>query len=152
VPGATGLEAHTVFRHAGGTMNFNLGSLRAGDGAHANTRFPGFFIHVAYSPWPLEPGQTFSWGWGWQPQRDGRLKRYEARVAGWEKVEVPAGSYQALRIDATLKYIENNAVRASAKETIWLAPEARQIVKIVREGATPDEGSKRIVAELAGVL
>ncbi len=40
-------------------------------------------------------------------------------------------------------------MRARVSETLWFAPDAFQLVKIVREGRAPDESAARIVAELA---
>jgi hypothetical protein len=144
-----GVGVLTDFDHADGKMNFHLGTFAAGHPSHANTRFPGFFMHPSYFKLPLQPGQKFSWGWAWQPARAGRVKRYEGRVVRMEDVTVPAGTYRAAVVEAELSYIEGGQVRARARETLWYAPAAAQIVKVVREGRTPDEGSSRIVAELA---
>lgn len=144
-----GIGVLTDFVHAGGKMNFHLGTFAAGHPSHANTRFPGFFMHPSYFSLPLQPGQKLSWGWAWQPVREGRVKRYEGRVVRVEDVTVPAGTYRAAVIVAELSYVEDGQVRAQARETLWYAPAASQIVKAVREGRTPDEGSSRIVAELA---
>lgn len=144
-----GIGVLTDFVHAGGKMNFHLGIFAAGHPTHANTRFPGFFMHPSYFSLPLQPGQKLSWEWAWQPAREGRVKRYEGRVVRVDDVTVPAGTYRAAVIEAELSYIEGGQVRARARETLWYAPAASQIVKIVREGRTPDEGSSRIVAELA---
>jgi len=150
--GAPGVQAE--FRHAGGQSSFHLGTLQAGHPSHANTRFPGFFLYAAYLRLPLEPGQKVEWSWPWQQAGgkaagEGRLKRFEGRVAGWETVVVPAGKFQAARIEGKLEYVEGARVRASASETLWFAPDASQLVKIVREGRTPDESAARIAAELA---
>ena len=40
-------------------------------------------------------------------------------------------------------------MQARARETLWYAPKLSQVVKVLREGRTPDEGSSRIVAQLA---
>ncbi len=145
----SGIGVLTDFAYAGGKMNFHLGSYAAGHPSHANTRFPGFFMHPSYFRQPLEPGQKLSWGWAWQPLREGRVKRYEGRVLRWEDVTVPAGTFRAAVIEAVLYYIEGGQTRAQAKETLWYAPQVAQLVKVVRDGRTPDEGSSRIVAELA---
>jgi hypothetical protein len=145
-----GIGVLTDFVHAGGKMNFHLGIFAAGHPSHANTRFPGFFMHPSYFSLPLQPGQKLSWEWAWQPAREGRVKRYEGSVMRDEDVTVPAGTYRAAVIEAGLSYIEDGQVRARARETLWYAPAVSQIVKIVREGRTPDEGSSRIVAELSG--
>jgi hypothetical protein len=141
------LKINSDFQHSKGSMRFELGVFDAGHPSHANTRFPGFFMHPAYFPLPLHVGQRFSWGWAWQPVAPGRMKRYEGRVTRVEDVTVPAGTFRAAVIEADLYYIEAGQVRAQARETLWYAPEV-QIVKVVREGRTPDESSSRIVAEL----
>jgi hypothetical protein len=144
-----GIGVLTDFLYAGGKTNFHLGTYAPGDPSHANTRFPGFFMYASYFPLPLLVGQRVTWGWAWQPLRDGRVKRFEGRVVRLEDVQVPAGSYAAAVIEADLQYIEGGKVQARARETIWYAPKLFQVVKVVREGRTPDEGLERIVAELA---
>jgi hypothetical protein len=141
------LRINTQFQHSKGGMRFELGVFDPGHPSHADTRFPGFFLHPSYFALPLRAGQKLSWGWAWQPVAPGRMKRYEGRVTRMEDVTVPAGTFRAAVIEADLYYIESGEVRAQAKETIWYVPEV-QIVRIVREGRTPDEGSTRIVAEL----
>ncbi|MGQ0526393.1 MAG: hypothetical protein ACT4P8_22365 [Betaproteobacteria bacterium] len=146
---SNGTGVLTDFTHAEGKMNFHLGVFAAGHPSHANTRFPGFFMYASYFPAALRQGQRFSWSWAWQPAREGRIKRYEAQVLRWEKVQVPAGTFEAALIVAELAYVEGGKVRARAQESLWYAPAVSQVVRIVREGRTPDEGSSRIVAELA---
>ena len=144
-----GIGVLTDFVYAGGKMNFHLGTFAAGHPSHANTRFPGFFMHASYLPQSLKEGQSLSWGWPWQPVREGRMKRYEGKVVRWENIQVPAGVYTAAVIEADLLYIDQGKVQARARETLWYAPKLSQVVKVLREGRTPDEGSSRIVAQLA---
>ena len=150
-----GTAVYTEFTHAAGKMNFQLGTFSANHPSHANVRFPGFFMHAAYLDRPLEVGQRFSWEWPWQlaggATRSGRVKRYAGHVAAWEEIAVPAGRFPAARIETTLSYVEDGRVRASARETLWYAPQAGQVVKVVRDGATPDDGASRIVAELVAL-
>lgn len=154
-PGQSGTAVHTEFSHAGGKMNFYLGIFAANHPTHANVRFPGFFMHAAYFDKPLDVGQRFDWEWPWQLQggavRAGRVKRYAGEVKAWENVQAPVGSHAAARIESTLSYIEDGKVQASARETLWYAPGVQQFIRVVRDGATPDEGAKRIVAELAAL-
>jgi hypothetical protein len=146
------LGVTTQFRHAGGQMDFNLGVFAPAHPSHANVRFPGFFFHPAYFDRPLEVGQRFTWEWPWQlpggQVRGGRLKRYTGELTGWNDIAIAGGRYPAARIEATLSYIDDGRLHASAKETIWYMPAVRQVAKVVREGATPDEGATRITAEL----
>lgn len=150
-----GTAVYTEFTHAGGKMNFQLGTFVANHPSHANVRFPGFFMHAAYLDKPLEVGQRFAWEWPWQlaggATKAGRVKRYAGEVKAWENVTAPIGTSAAARIETTVSYIEDGRVHASARETLWYAPSFQQFIKVVREGSTPDEGAKRIVAELAAL-
>ena len=147
------VAVYTEFSHAAGKTNFQLGTFAANHPSHANVRFPGFFMYAAYLDKPLEVGQRFAWEWPWQMPggkvRAGRVKRWEGEMKGWENVAAPVGTHRAARIETVLSYIEDGKVRGRAKETLWYAPGLQQFIRVVREGATPDEGAQRIVAELA---
>jgi hypothetical protein len=148
----------THFLYAGGEMNFRLGTFAANHPSHANTRFPGFFMYAAYLDRPLNIGERFTWEWPWQlPDgqiRPGRVKRYAAEVKEWgnlaapPSVKAPGDTFAVARIEIKLSYVEEGVERASASETVWYAWRFMQVVRIVREGNTPDEGARRIVAEL----
>ncbi len=141
----------TEFRHAGGQSAFDLGVFARNHPSHANTRFPGFFMYAAYLEHPLEPGQAVAFGWRWQggAQKAARTKRFEGKVIGWEEIELAGGKLPAAKIEGTLSYVEDGRVHGRARETFWYAPKVSQIVRITREGKTPDEAATRIVAELA---
>lgn len=145
------LGVTTEFRHAAGTMNFDLGVFAAAHPSHANVRFPGFFFHSAYFH-ALEPTQAIVWEWYWQAPdgktRPGRIKRYVGQAKEWTELRLQGASHPALRIEATLSYIDAGRLAAEAKETIWYMPAVQQVARVVREGRTPDEGATRIVAEL----
>ena len=148
----------TDFRYAGGHMSFRLGTFAAGHPSHASTRFPGFFLYAAYLDQPLDEGRLVRWEWPWQlpdgKVRPGRVKRFVGEVKRWENLpaapsaKAPGDRFPTARIEGTLLYIEDGVQRAAAAETIWYSARFLQIVKIVREGRTPDEGVHRIVAEL----
>ena len=70
-------------------------------------------------------------------------------MKSWDDVAVPGGTYRAALIEGMWTYLEDGEFRARAYERFWYAPKVSQIVKISREGITPDEGSRRIDAELA---
>ena len=58
--------------------------------------------------------------------------KMNAKVLGWEKVTVPAGTFDALKIEVTSVYNgENLRGRWSGRstDTIWYAPEAKHFVK-----------------------
>lgn len=148
----------TDFTYKGGNMSFRLGVFAAGHPSHANVRFPGFFMHAAYLDRPLEIGQRFLWEWPWQlpggEVRAGRSKRYDGVVKAWQtlpaypSVKAPHDTFVVARIEATLSYIEAGEQRARAHEVLWYSPRYLQVVKVIREGITPDEGAHLIVADL----
>ncbi|HUN70140.1 MAG TPA: hypothetical protein VMU46_15170 [Burkholderiales bacterium] len=144
-----GIGVLTDFVHAGGKTNFHLGTFAANHPSHENTRFPGFFMYAAYLKQPLAVGQPVAFGWHWQGKSAGSVKRFEGQVTGWEDLRLPGGNLKAAKIEGALTYREDGQFRGGAHETFWYAPQVSQIVKIVREGLTPDEGARRIVAELA---
>jgi hypothetical protein len=144
-----GIGVLTDFVHAAGKMNFHLGTFAPSHPSHANTRFPGFFMYAAYLKQPLAVGQPVAFGWHWQGKSPTSMKRFEGQVTAWEEVQLPAGKMKAAKIEGTLTYREDGQFRAGARETFWYAPSVSQVVRIVRDGRTPDEGSSRIVAELA---
>jgi hypothetical protein len=78
---------------------------------------------------------------------DEHLRDAIAEVRKWIE-ESPRPAPPVAVIEATLSYIDGGSVQASAKETLWYMPAVRQVAKVVREGATPDESATRIVAEL----
>jgi hypothetical protein len=147
------LVVNTEFHHgAGNTSGFVLGTLTARHPSHASMRFPGFFMYPVYLDAPLEPGRRFSWQWPWQlPDgrvREGRVKRFEAVVAGWEPLATPTQPGRAVRIDVAILYVEDGNIAGTVREKLWYTPQAAQIVKVMREGRSPDEAAHRIVAEL----
>jgi hypothetical protein len=139
----------TDFLHAKGKMNFHLGIFAPGHPTHENTRFPGFFMYGAYLKQPLNVGDAVRYGWHWQGKSAASTKRFEGQIKSWDEVTVPAGTFRAALIEGTWTYTENGEFRSRAYEKYWYAPKVSQVVKIMRFGMTPDEGSKQIDAELA---
>lgn len=57
---------------------------------------------------------------------------WEARVLGWEEVEVPAGKFKALKVEREM-ISTPNAEGQGRVDTIWFAPEVKANVKVRRE-------------------
>lgn len=53
----------------------------------------------------------------------------EYEVRGWERISVPAGSFDALRIDAKDNYKHMFGLTSSGSGSMWLAPEIKRPVK-----------------------
>jgi hypothetical protein len=147
------LIVYADFRHAKGSMKFQLGSFERAHPSHANTRFPGFFMYTAYFGERIRMGQKVAWEWPWQLPgggvKAGRVKRYEGVLveSGSNPGPVEPGT-TLLKIEGTLSYIDGGRVEASARETLWYSGKSGQLARVEREGRTPDEGVSRIVAQL----
>ena len=95
---------------------------------------------IEYSPFypslqfPLEPGKRWSGTVQWKISSGIMQHQVTAQVAGWERVTVPAGSFDAVKVilrgnfleSLTLSYYAQNG---AVSHTIWYAPAVRQIVK-----------------------
>jgi len=137
----------------GKTATWNLGVVEAAHPSHANTRFPGFFMHATYLPVELQAGNQLKWEFPWQggnaPQQANRVRRFEMTVTGWERVRVPAGEFDAARLDGALRYVEGDAVRAEVRYRLWYSPRVKQVVRLVWMGRAPDESGTEMMVELA---
>ena len=74
--------------------------------------------------WPLEPGKTWMARYQWSHPGEGKTEERARRhrVAGFESVRVPAGTYQAVRVVVT-------DAAANKISEYWYAPDARWLVK-----------------------
>lgn len=112
-------------------------------------------MHAAYFPFPLKAGDTISWSFPWQladaSVRPGRERRFEARVAGWEDVSVPAGRFASARLNTVLRYVEGDSVRAEVRNNPLVCAASAPGGRILWSGRAPDEGATEILAELSEI-
>jgi hypothetical protein len=138
--------------NGGQTSSWFIGIVEADHASHANTRFPGFFMHPAYFPQTLAPGARLLWEFPWQggdARRKGeRVRRYDMKVIGWEHMSLPAGEFDAVRMEGSLRYVDADSIKAEVAYTLWYAPRARQIVRLRWIGRAPDEANAEMIAEL----
>lgn len=127
-----------------------LGVMEPDHPSHANTRFPGFFMHPVYLPPSPQPGSLVVWEFPWQGGGKAQMRRFDMRVAGWESVTVPAGVFDAVHLQGTLRYVDSEVVKAEVRYELWYAPKARQIVRLLWLGRAPEEAAAEMIAELAG--
>ena len=73
--------------------------------------------------WPLEPGQS----WRFERPIAQGIQVWEAKVKGWEDVEVPAGKFRTIRIAIDL--IANPDPLVTWQVTMWYSPEVKSFVK-----------------------
>jgi len=137
----------------GKTSSWVLGIVLPDHPTHANTRFPGFFMHPAYFPQALVPGSRLLWEIPWQggdaKMGVARARRYDMKVIAWERVSVAAGEFDAAHLAGALRYMEGENVKAEVRYSLWYAPRAKQVVRVLWEGRAPDEGQSEIIVELA---
>jgi hypothetical protein len=95
---------------------------------------------MRYSPhfpryaFPLEPGKTWSQDITAENSSNGRAWNYQVKgkVEGWEKVTVPAGQFDALKVKITAFYQGRDAFGGGggqSNETVWYAPAVNNFVK-----------------------
>jgi hypothetical protein len=135
--------------NGGQTTSWYFGIVEADHPSHANTRFPGFFMHAAYLPQSLQAGNRILWEFPWQGGGTGQVRRFDMRVVGWETVKVPAGEFTAVHLDGKLQYVDKDAAKSEVRYAIWYAPRAKQVVRVLWLGRSPDESSAEMIAELA---
>ena len=84
---------------------------------------------------PLVPGRQYQAAWDIRRPGFGEFHvRHERRVTvvGWEDIEVPAGKFRALKIqaDGYFKRLDRQ-VQDEARNTIWYVPQVKRWVKSV---------------------
>ena len=98
---------------------------------HGGIEYKPFYPALQF---PLEPGKQWSGAVQWDSGSGTLRHQLTAQVAGWERVAVPAGSFDAVRITVR-GYISESGSRnyyaqsGSISNVIWYAPAVGQIVK-----------------------
>jgi len=75
--------------------------------------------------WPVDVGDTWKYEY---PVKAG-VQVWEARVVGWEEVEVPAGKFRALKVEREMLSDPGGGKARTA--IVWFSPETKVIVKRV---------------------
>jgi hypothetical protein len=88
---------------------------------------------------PLAPGQQYPAAWEMRRPRAGAFHvRHERKVSvlGWEDVEVPAGRFRALKIQADGYFTRvDKTASDEARNTFWYVPHIKRWVKSVYQDA-----------------
>jgi len=81
---------------------------------------------------PLEVGKKWSGTDDWvdQTNADEGSERVNVTVASYEKVRVPAGEFDAFRLELISDWSSNQVYAGATSATIWYAPAARGQVKM----------------------
>jgi len=91
---------------------------------------------IEYAPFypsmqfPLETGKKWSGTVKFDVSHGKMVHQLEAQVAGWERVTVPAGTFDAVKITLSGDFkIERSIGSGTIRDVVWYAPAIRQIVK-----------------------
>ena len=85
---------------------------------------------------PLAPGKEWrSQATGENPSLGRRWRyRFEGKVVGWEKIKVPAGEFDALKVEVVAYYqgeeVNTNGGSGQLNETSWFAPAVNNFVRM----------------------
>jgi hypothetical protein len=97
---------------------------------------------------PLSPGRTYASMWEMRRPRAGKFHvRHErtVKIIGWEDIEVPAGKFQALKLEAEGRWQRLDSRQAGwARNTVWYAPQVKRWVKSVYEDAQGKVGEELV--------
>jgi hypothetical protein len=97
---------------------------------------------------PLAVGRTYPALWEMRRPRAGAfLARHErtVKVVGWEEVEVPAGKFLAIKVQADGRWQRLDRKTSDwARDTIWYVPEVKRWVKRLYEDAQGKVGEELI--------
>lgn len=95
----------------------------------ADVKFTPFYPTFRF---PLEKDKSWSGSVSWSGSGVTTQHDLKLRVAGWERVTVPAGTFDSIRVDVR-GYIHTTTGsgfgQGTIKDTMWYAPAIRQIVK-----------------------
>ena len=88
---------------------------------------------------PLAAGDAYSAAWEMRRARAGAfLARHErsVKVSGWEDLEVPAGKFRVLKVEANGVWRRLDTGKSDwARNTVWYSPRAKRWVKSLYEDA-----------------
>ena len=97
---------------------------------------------------PLAVGRTYPALWEMRRPRVGKFHvRHErtVKVAGWEEVEVPAGKFLALKVQAEGRWQRLDRKSSDwARNTMWYVPEVKRWVKSYYEDAQGKVGEELV--------
>ena len=97
---------------------------------------------------PLAVGRTYPALWEMRRPRAGAfLARHErtVKVVGWEEVEVPAGKFLAIKVQADGRWQRLDRKTGDwARDTLWYVPEVKRWVKRLYEDAQGKVGEELI--------
>lgn len=99
---------------------------------------------LPYLDFPLQAGKS------WEArvvetdaEGNRRVHEVRARVESWETVEVPAGTFRALKIVLTDDISKNGVAVLQGRDESWYSPEVKRTVKTEETSLDPATGERR---------
>ncbi len=94
---------------------------------------------------PLESGKEWSFKPKWKNKQSGQTfsGTFDAEVKGFEKIQTPAGDFDAVKIEA------KGYLAWSVRITYWYAPKAKAIVRMIWQDRKNDFTSELVEYSLA---
>ncbi len=109
-------------------------------------------VEAGLLQFPLLVGRSYKAAWEMRRPRRGDFHvRHErtVKVVGWEEIEVPAGKFRALKVEAEGTYRRLDKQAGDwARNTIWYVPQVRRWVKNVYKDAQGEIGEELVFYRL----
>jgi hypothetical protein len=104
-----------------------------GESRPSGGRTLSFEPALVYLPFPLEPGKSWHQELAVKDSVNGKSTAWkvDGKVAGWERVKVPAGEFDAIKIvrQIDISDADSPGFETRRSEVDWYAPAAKSIVR-----------------------
>jgi len=101
---------------------------------------------------PLSVGRAYKAAWQNRRPRAGAFHvRHErtVKIAGWEEIEVPAGRFRALKVEAEGTYRRLDTPKGDwARNAVWYVPQVKRWVKSIYKDAQGEIGEELVFYRL----
>ena len=127
------------------------------DGTRAVRGFAGsdgrpieFSPPIEWIKFPLSPGTTWEGDTTITGQTFKENMKHRRKAIGWEKVRVPAGEFNALKVVSTESFSGTDAkgkpYSGAATFTYWVSPQAPCLVKVESRNASGPQHSEQLMS------
>ena len=99
---------------------------------------------LPYLSFPLQPGRSWQ-GRVVETDAEGKQRVHDVRaqMGSWETVQVPAGTFESLKIVLTDDISKDGVVVQQGQDVSWYAPDVRRTVKTEESSFDPATGERR---------
>lgn len=133
----------------GGTMARSVSEFRCSAAGITPLSEGTKFTGVQYGN-DLAAGASWTWTWA----APGIWAKYDYRVAGKERVTVPAGTFDTVRVDYTAQVVsDTRGDRPELRGTLWIAKDVGLVKQFEDDpaiGLTPEKTTLELLSRLPG--